>query len=616
MSIRTKLSTFRIAICAFALFATLIGDKSSLADEWETNTWRYEDDAWYDISEWFDGNDYNPTDEIAGKWDDEIYNPSVNDDDQDNDWNTYDDDSYYGGYDYDYGYHYDHADNEYDYGGHYDYGTKWSYGYDDRYDADDWFYDYWDEGYAYYSDWDSDGIYDYSYVYYDYDGDGFYDAYYTNYDWDSDGYYDDSYYYSFSDVSNQNKQQSDQQQSTQSKQRRVQGKVISTKKVSVRDTKHLVVRLKKDDGNRCLIDLGPAKKLEDLDIDQNSRIEARGPVSKVGEKKVLIAQQVKADGKSKKIERDRQKLRGQIADTRKSTIRGEKHLIAILSTGKDKKTLLDLGPVGRMDTDLEQDDEIEVQGAPVKVNDKKMLVVHVLRHDGDKKMIDRSQNNKGGKQQAKTDRSKRQQRDSHPNNYARSDSQQGRRFEGEVVSTKTISVRGKQRQTVTIKNSKGNRMLVDLGAAGQVDAELDEGDQVAVRGTVVSAGDGKPVVLARSLRLNGEDIDLSSRRSGSNRNHRSVSGEIESTRTVNVQGQQHKLVKLETDEGKSILVDVGKARDLDVQLRDGENLTAHGIRVKAGDHIVLVAHEIETDGESVTVARSHRGDKRSKATTD
>jgi hypothetical protein len=37
----------------------------------------YEDDAWFDISEWLDGNDYNPTDEIAGKWDDETYDWSA-----------------------------------------------------------------------------------------------------------------------------------------------------------------------------------------------------------------------------------------------------------------------------------------------------------------------------------------------------------------------------------------------------------------------------------------------------------------------------------------------------------------------------------------------------------
>jgi len=34
---------------------------------------KVEDDAWYDISEWFDGNDYNPTDEAIGRWDDEIF---------------------------------------------------------------------------------------------------------------------------------------------------------------------------------------------------------------------------------------------------------------------------------------------------------------------------------------------------------------------------------------------------------------------------------------------------------------------------------------------------------------------------------------------------------------
>lgn len=42
-------------------------------NEFGANTPFYEDDAWYDVSEWFDGNDYNPTDEAIGRWDDEVF---------------------------------------------------------------------------------------------------------------------------------------------------------------------------------------------------------------------------------------------------------------------------------------------------------------------------------------------------------------------------------------------------------------------------------------------------------------------------------------------------------------------------------------------------------------
>jgi hypothetical protein len=42
-------------------------------NEFGSNTSYYEDDGWLDVTEWFDANDYNPTDEKLGRWDDEAY---------------------------------------------------------------------------------------------------------------------------------------------------------------------------------------------------------------------------------------------------------------------------------------------------------------------------------------------------------------------------------------------------------------------------------------------------------------------------------------------------------------------------------------------------------------
>ena len=107
--------------------------------EWETTTPYYEDDAWYDVSEWFDGNDYNPTDEEFGEWDDEIYQYDPDSTDTDNDWN---------------------------------------FGYDRTADNDDWFYDYYDDGAYTVNDYESgDDLYDFGSRYYDFDGNGVYDAY-------------------------------------------------------------------------------------------------------------------------------------------------------------------------------------------------------------------------------------------------------------------------------------------------------------------------------------------------------------------------------------------------------------------------------------------------------
>ena len=79
--------------------------------------------------------------------------------------------------------------------------------------------------------------------------------------------------------------------------------------------------------------------------------------------------------------------------------------IAILATGKDRKTLVDLGPADRLKIDLQEDDQIEVKGAPAKISDRRILVAQELRHDGETYTITR-----GKKQQdaSPSDRSGRE----------------------------------------------------------------------------------------------------------------------------------------------------------------------------------------------------------------
>ena len=160
---------FGALIIGAALFATRL-----IAAEWEKSNPYYEDDAWYDISEWFDGNDYNPTDEVFGRWDDETYDVA---DDKGQD-----------------------LDND-----------VW-YGYNTAADNDNWFYDYYDPGY--YDSWSSrnSGKFDYVSRYYDYDNDGSYDALVSYSDSDSDGDYDRYSYYYFNDAGTESQKKKVQQQ--------------------------------------------------------------------------------------------------------------------------------------------------------------------------------------------------------------------------------------------------------------------------------------------------------------------------------------------------------------------------------------------------------------------
>ncbi|REK10459.1 MAG: hypothetical protein DWQ37_16370 [Planctomycetota bacterium] len=326
------------------------------AAEWEEYTPYYEDDAWYDISEWFDGNDYNPTDEEILEWDDERYQFDADEVDRDNDR---------------------------------------SYGY---YDGDDGsFYDYYDYGAS-----DGYGLYDPTYRsgfrYYDFDGDGTYDAYAAWADWDADGLFEDYEYYSFADdseESSKSKQQAQQEAPTSAKAAELTGPIGFTKEVDVRGKKHLVVSVKQD-GKSIAADLGPIDRLseENQKLKTGDEITVKGIQSKVGDKHVVLAQQLNAHGEQTTIDRSSKQLQGQVVETRKAKIAGTQHLIAMVENDEGKKVAVDFGPADRLDMELAKGDELTFTGVPVKIRTKRMLMAHSLEHDGKTVQIKRGPQSK------------------------------------------------------------------------------------------------------------------------------------------------------------------------------------------------------------------------------
>lgn len=318
-------------------------------NEFGDNTPFYEDDAWYDISEWFDGNDYNPTDEAIGRWDDEVFTFAANATSSDN-------------------------DNFLNWG---------DYGYNDNGESD-WFYDYYDDGYGY---WDNQ----YYNSYHDTDDDGVYDAIASYNDTDGDGFYEDFDYYTFnSDSEGQDKsrmQAQSQQKQMKSTKYQVSGNVEETKMVNVRDRIHLIAMVKQSEGQPVVVDLGPDQS--EVQLFQGDQVTATGHVLKVGDKQILVANDASMSNGSIGIDRSGKKYQGTIEKVKVVTVRGTEHKLAKVKTGDDKTMLVDLGPASSLDRKLDQGAKITVQGAPVRVKDQVMLMAQKIMHDGDKTQIDR-----------------------------------------------------------------------------------------------------------------------------------------------------------------------------------------------------------------------------------
>ncbi|KAA5542577.1 hypothetical protein FYK55_13635 [Roseiconus nitratireducens] len=348
-----------------ALAATLAaafgmsGAIASAADEFGENTPYYEDDAWYDISEWFDGNDYNPTDEAIGRWDNETFEFSENatSTDRDNDA-----------------------------------GSRGDYGYAQNQNNtnDDWFYDYYDDGYH---NWGTSDVNQRNYysIYNDTDDDGLYDSYAYYSDTDGDGVYEEFDYYTLNtDAGNQQQEKSkaqNRQKQMKSKPTEVVGTVEKTKTVSVRDRQHLVAMVKGKDGAMTTVDLGPKKGVKKLA--QGDQLTVNGHTVKVGDKDLFIATDAKMADGSLEIDRNGQKFKGKVEKLKTVSIHGDEHQLAKVNTKNGKTMMVDLGPADQSKLKVKEGQNLTVQGVPAKVKDRVVLMARQVTKGENKTQIER-----------------------------------------------------------------------------------------------------------------------------------------------------------------------------------------------------------------------------------
>ena len=341
------------------------------AQEFGSSTPYYEDDGLLDVTEWFDGNDYNPTDEAWWRWDDESYQARKDvSGDVDND--------------------------------------GW-YGYSAR-DDDDWFYDYYDPTPYTYYDRDANDLYDFGSRYYDFDNDGIYDGYASYADTDGDGIYDDYDYYSFTDTgTDKQRQQAQKQMSRESRQQSVTGEIQKTKLVNVRGGRqHVVVAIQPQQGQQqgqqqqgqqgqmLVADLGAADDLKGTNPKLGDKITVKGPRAQVGKQGVVLARSFELNGQTTQVNRDARSITGKVLSTHKTKVRGREHQMAMIEAsqnGKTRKIAVDLGPADQLKADISKGSSLTVSGFPVKVKDRPLVVAQSIRKDDRFVQIDRQPSN-------------------------------------------------------------------------------------------------------------------------------------------------------------------------------------------------------------------------------
>ncbi len=310
------------------LFASTVHAQRESADAGS----RYEDDAWYDVSEWFDGNDYNPTDEAVGRWDNEKFNyfDKQTSTDSDNDKETIPAEEFYG--------------------------------------------EDWDDGYGTYVDKDRDGNYETHSRYHDTDGDYLNDSYATYNDDDGDGMYDT---YEFSELNVNSENAVHRSNVAQSTQKGLSGKAV---KVSGTIDESVAVdrlggiaqmfKVNSSDGKSVWVDMGSNSAYQ---LFKGDSLTAFGPITTAGNKKVLVATTIETRGKQVAVPRNGRRYAGEILSTRDVKVRGDQRTLAKVKTAEGKTMTVDMGAVEQTKK-YKKGDQVDVTGVPVKIGDRVILI--------------------------------------------------------------------------------------------------------------------------------------------------------------------------------------------------------------------------------------------------
>jgi len=191
------------------------------------------------------------------------------------------------------------------------------------------------------------------------------------------------------------------------------GRVLRTKQVDVRGTteKVLVALIDTGDGQRQIVELGPALNFKYAPVVTGEQIAVRGRRMMIGKLDVLVATHANIAGHKILIERDVPaaavavatpagypvteqvlKLEGRIAHLRTSPLRGsrEEHLVAEVVNRGGRAIVVDLGSPGALwRADIKQGEWVTIRGQEMNVNNRPALLALEINKNGIPYLINR-----------------------------------------------------------------------------------------------------------------------------------------------------------------------------------------------------------------------------------
>lgn len=195
---------------------------------------------------------------------------------------------------------------------------------------------------------------------------------------------------------NSKSQQSEGQQSESRQQTKsVSGTVEGFREIDLRrrggtPESHTFVKLNMENRGSVIVNLGPKKDLQDLDLQRGDQVRIQGKQIRVNDRPVIKAESMMVDGETIRFQQGKSaaQISGTVEQVRRAKVEGRDHLIARLQMQNNRDVLVDLGPDAQLtDFDISEGDEVSIRGRRSTIDGRSVLIANRLSVNGESQNI-------------------------------------------------------------------------------------------------------------------------------------------------------------------------------------------------------------------------------------
>jgi hypothetical protein len=160
---------------------------------------------------------------------------------------------------------------------------------------------------------------------------------------------------------------------------------------------YTVANIRLDGGKNTIVNLGRSSQLKDLELKKGDPIQALGRAGKIAGKTVFVAHKLKSGGKTidanpvirlsdQQIaqQQDQKTIQGTVADVTQSTSRAQnKHTLLNVRLENGQSATVDLGPGASLDKiDLQEGEKVTIRGYTKQTEGREVLVPSLMKVQG------------------------------------------------------------------------------------------------------------------------------------------------------------------------------------------------------------------------------------------